>query len=76
MHNALTESAATHYAIARAIREPGESFTVWRGLSLYYVRPSKAEKPPAADLVCIAQQWDKKTVQLRYAGARSEFVAA
>lgn len=39
-----------------------------------YVRSAYAPKVAHADIVCVAQLWDDKTVQLRFAGARSEWV--
>lgn len=38
-----------------------------------YVRDSQDVPPEHAKLVCIAQRWDDKTVQLRFDGARSEW---
>jgi hypothetical protein len=52
----------------------GKSYTVyWDGFAIF-VRPPGAEAPANARVVCIAQKWDSRTVQLRFDGARSEWV--
>jgi len=61
-------------AVRRARENPGDCFSVyWDGAAIF-VRASEAAAPPASKLVCIAQRWDDKTVQLRFDGARSEWV--
>ena len=71
-HPAYDDSVRT--AVRRARQNPGDCFSVyWDGTAIY-VRAVEAARPPAAKLVCIAQVWDADTVQLRFAGARSEFV--
>jgi hypothetical protein len=52
----------------------GKSYTVyWDGKAVYVQAPG-TEAPPNSHVVCIAQKWDMSTVQLRFAGARSEWV--
>ena len=51
-----------------------ESTVYWDGKAVY-VRSAYAPKVAHAVIVCVAQLWDDKTVQLRFAGARSEWVA-
>jgi len=53
--------------------EGHEASVYWNGVELF-VRSSYAPKPPNVEVICIAQQWDERTVQLRFAGARSEWV--
>lgn len=60
-------------AVRRAYEEPGECYSVYYDGSAIYVRNSAAAKPAHSKLVCIAQRWDDKTVQLRFNGARSEW---
>jgi hypothetical protein len=40
-----------------------------------FVRPV-GQCPAGATIVCVAQKWSKHVVQLRFAGARSEWVHA
>lgn len=73
------EDDATRYAARRARREPGQCFTVYRTPHLvyewtFYVRNSKDAAPDGASVLCIAQHWSGDTVQLRYRGARSEWL--
>jgi hypothetical protein len=68
------EDDATRYAASRAAREPGESFTVYRTPHAFHVCAKGDPKPDGATMHCIAQQWDATTVQLRFAGARSEWI--
>jgi hypothetical protein len=80
----LTEQAAVHYAAVRANRERGLSFCVWKKEDTYFVRgPNDGDAHIDATLICIAQHWSDSptgsvtnysTVQLRYPGARSEWV--
>ena len=61
---------------ARRARADSACYSVyWDGTAIY-VRASEAARPPAAKLVCIAQVWNADTVQLRFDGARSEWVNA
>ena len=64
---------AVRNAVDRAGRNPGDCFSVYFDGEAVYVRASEAAEPKKAKLVCIAQRWDAKTVQLRFAGARSEW---
>ena len=67
------ERAVAH-AVARAGKEPGRCFSVYFDGEAVIVRgPQLCAAPPNAKLVCIAQRWDDKTVQLRFDGARSEW---
>jgi hypothetical protein len=51
----------------------GISYAVhWDGKALYVRAPGQS--PPNSHVVCIAQKWDVSTVQLRFSGARSEWV--
>ena len=68
----LVDAAIAH-AVSRAARESG-GFSVYTDATKAYVRPSAEPSPAGATLLCIAQIWDASTVQVRYAGARSEFV--
>jgi len=81
------ERAAIRQATERANRERGKSFTVSVGyrdnaLTYYVTGP---ENPPiqGTETICIAQFWSEQvtpggsiiaTVQVRYAGGRSEWV--
>ena len=61
-------------AVYRARTNPGECFTVyWDGAAIF-LRASHAAPPPNSKVVCIAQRWDDGTVQVRFDGARSEWV--
>ena len=71
-HPAYNDSAAT--AVRRAATDKGECFSVYFDGEAIFVRHSSALPPPNAKLVCIAQSWDADTVQLRFDGARSEWV--
>lgn len=70
-------SAAYDDAIAQAVRcaagKPS-SFLVWQDGETMFVREGGLGPTMTAKLVCIAQRWDAKTVQLRFAGGRSEWV--
>lgn len=66
--------AAVAKAVRRARENPGACFSVYYDVEAIYVRASEAAPPPNSKLVCIAQRWDAKTVQLRFDGARSEWV--
>ena len=46
----------------------------WHGHLRAPARRVYAPKVAGATVVCIAQKWDENTVQLRFAGARSEWV--
>lgn len=73
--SAYTEDDAVRSAAERAHRDQGDSFTVYKDeAGTLYVRASRAAPPQGAKVVCIAQHWDATTVQVRYAGARSEWV--
>jgi hypothetical protein len=71
-HPAYNDSLRT--ATRRAAESPGACFTVYFDGAAIYVRTSEAAAPPHAMRVCIVQRWDDKTVQLRFTGARSEWV--
>ena len=59
-------------AVRRAA-EGTETEVCWDGTAIY-VRSVYAPMVAGATVVCIAQKWDEHTVQLRFAGARSEWV--
>jgi hypothetical protein len=65
---------ATRWAVRRASDFPGKAFRVFSVGRVYGVLGPDATMPEGAKLECIAQRWDDKTVQLRYRGARSEWV--
>ena len=67
------DTAAMHAAV-RASQNPGACFSVYYDGEAVYVRASEAAPPPNAKRICIAQKWDDKTVQLRFDGARSEWM--
>ena len=58
---------------ARHAAEGTETAVYWDGMAIF-VRSVYAPKVAGATVVCIAQKWDENTVQLRFAGARSEWV--
>jgi len=61
-------------AVRRAIEDKGACFSVyWDGTAIF-VRTSEAAPPPSSKRVCIAQWWRDNLVQLRFDGARSEWV--
>lgn len=71
-------NAAVAYAVARAARHPVNAaacFTVYAKDDSMFVRPSLVAAPDGATMVCIVQRWDEHTVQLRFAGAHSEWRA-
>jgi len=57
----------------RMAAEGTETEVCWDGTAIY-VRSVYAPMVAGATVVCIAQKWDEHTVQLRFAGARSEWV--
>lgn len=67
---------ATRSAAYRAYREKGESFAVYVNVEMETVimQDAKAAKPKGFTCDCIAQYWSESTVQVRYDGARSEWV--
>lgn len=67
-------NTAVDTAARRAFAEQGECYSVYFDGTNIDVRNSAAAKPKDAKLVCIAQKWDANTVQLRFSGARSEWV--
>ena len=50
------------------------SAVYWTGTTIH-VRSAYAPKIVNAEIVCLAQAWDEKTVQLRFSGAGCEWVA-
>ena len=83
-HNHPAYDDALRRAAQRAYESRGEGtgqkvysppcFSVWFDGEAIYVRASEAAPPLNATLVCIAQHFTKGTVQLRFTGARSEWV--
>lgn len=71
-HPAYADALRT--ACRRAFEDMGECFSVYWDGAAVYVRGSYAVPPPDALQVCIAQWWQGRTVQLRFKGARSEWV--
>jgi hypothetical protein len=70
------EHPAYDDALRQAVRlaaDGMEAAVYWDGVKVH-VNTVYAPKPADAATVCIAQKWDDKTVQLRFAGARSEWV--
>jgi hypothetical protein len=75
-------NGGVRYAAERAMRDKGACFSVYWDGEAIYVRASEAIKPENSKLVCIAQYWGEQetahgkthTVQLRFDGARSEWV--
>lgn len=68
---------AERYAAELAGRFPVSALkcaAVWLTDREAFVRIWGEPKPEGARLHCIAQRWDAETVQLRYDGARSEWV--
>lgn len=62
-------------AAERAFADNGEhEYAVYYDGTAVFVRAVEAAPPSNATRICIAQRWDKNTVQLRFAGARSEWV--
>lgn len=59
---------------ARLARRNDTCMAVWFDGVAIFVRPSNGTAPPDSELVCVAQIWDDKTVQLRFKGAHSEWV--
>ena len=70
-HRAYNSGLAN--AVERAAREDACISLYYDGAAIF-VRDSKAAPPPQSILICIAQRWDATTVQLRFSGAKSEFV--
>lgn len=70
-HKAYNDALAT--AVRRAAANRGDCFSVYFDGEAVYVRATEAAAPKGASLVCIVQAWDANTVQLRFAGARSEW---
>lgn len=58
---------------ARAAAKGVQQTVYWDGEKIY-VRPCGDPAPEKSEVVCIAQKWNQYTVQLRFAGARSEWV--
>lgn len=72
-HNHPAYDGALANAVRQAADNPGQCFTVYFDGAAMYVRASGTAAPNNADIVCIAQRWDDRTVQLRFAGAHSEW---
>jgi hypothetical protein len=66
--------SSIHSAADRAFRNPGDCFSVYFDGEAIFVRASEAAPPLNSKRICIAQRWNDKTVQLRFAGARSEWI--
>ena len=68
-------NAAVRRAASRAHDNPGDCFSIYYDGEAVYVRASEALPPPDSKLICIAQRWDAHCVQLRFDGARSEWLS-
>lgn len=66
--------ASLRHAIERANADKGACFSVWWDGEAVFVRASEAAGPPRGRVICIAQHWDKSTVQVRYPGGHSEWI--
>jgi hypothetical protein len=64
---------AIREAAVRAASSPQNYAVYWDGAA-FYVRNCNAAPTPGMVVIAIAQRWDAKTVQLRFSGARSEWV--
>lgn len=64
---------AIRYAVHRA-KQGKDSIKVCRLGDTFFVLDSGATMPNDAKVICIAQRWDDKTIQLRFDGAHSEFI--
>ena len=76
-HDAFAHTAydaAVRRAAARAFNEKA-CFSVYYDGQAIFVRDSAEPPPDNAKLICIAQRWDDKQVQLRFDGARSEWIS-
>lgn len=72
-HRAYNDSLRS--AADRAFRDKGACFTVYFDGEAIFVRASEAARPANSVVVCIAQYWADRMVQLRFDGARSEWIA-
>jgi len=72
LHPAYNDSLLT--AVRRAADDPTTCISVYWDGEAVFVRTSNAAPPPRSICICVAQRWDADTVQLRFAGARSEWV--
>lgn len=61
-------------AIRRARVQKPDTVAIYFDGENVFVRMAKAAPPANARVVCMAQQWDDDTVQLRFEGARSEWI--
>ena len=67
---------AARYSVADNV-----SVTVYEKAGAFFVRPNRMAEgfgaaPEGAEVYCIAQRWSPREIQVRYAGAWSEFSAA
>lgn len=60
-------------AAEAAARHPDMCFAVYFNDNTIFVRDATDSAPFGADLICVAQRWDAKSVQLRFKGAYSEW---
>jgi hypothetical protein len=68
---------ATRYAVEVAARysvAANVSAVVYLGAGSAAVRLASEDAPDGAEVYAIAQRWNDSAVQVRYDGARSEFV--
>jgi hypothetical protein len=74
MHDHPSYNDALRAAAEHAYRDKGYSFIVYYDGKAMFVRAADTSAPPAAKVVCVAQHWSDSTVQLRFAGAESQWI--
>lgn len=63
-----------HTAACRAVVHRNDSFAVYMDGEAIFVQNADAPPPTNAALVCTAKHWHGITVQVRFGGARSEWI--
>jgi len=63
-----------HTAACRAVVHRNDSFAVYMDGEAIFVQNADAPPPTNVALVCTAKHWDGITVQVRFGGARSEWI--
>ena len=64
---------AKQIAAVAAAEHPDTCFAVYSSDTSVFVREATDSAPLGADIICIAQRWDERNVQLRFRGAYSEW---
>jgi len=74
--HAAEKHPAYNDALRQAIKlaAAGTEAAVYWDTKGVMVRDAHAPRPDGAQVVCIAQRWNEQTIQLRFSGARSEWV--